>query len=200
MEYIPSIISALGTIIAAWFAYNQYSKNKMTDIKIERWKAEEEAKSAKRSDNIAKIYGVLWQLLHELQADRVYILQPHPLTNNLFLSVSLEVKRNGVSGMKQCIQRMPMSDVAAFAAELATRDFLFYRNVDTEVKDKRARAIMTTNGCCSTVIKRLTDDDHDWIGSIFCGFTHTQELQPGQLRQLLAEAAEHIQYILPEYK
>lgn len=200
MEYIPSIISALGTIIAAWFAYNQYSKNKLTDLKIERWKAEEETKSAKRSDNIAKIYGVMWQLLHELQADRVYILQPHPLTNNLYLSVSLEVKRNGVSGMKPLIQRLPMSDVAAFAAELSARDFLFYQNVETEVKDKRARAIMTANGCRMTVVKRLDDDEHDWIGSIFCGFTHAQQLQPASIRQQMREAAEHIQYILPEYK
>lgn len=93
-----------------------------------------------------------------------------------------------------------MSDVAAFSAELSARDFLLYRNIDTEVKDKRARAIMTTNGCCSVVVRRLTDDEHDWIGSIFCGFTHEQQLQPASLRQQLQEAADHIQYILPEYK
>ena len=29
MEYIPAIISAIGTIIVAWFAYNQNSKNKL---------------------------------------------------------------------------------------------------------------------------------------------------------------------------
>ncbi|WP_304707586.1 hypothetical protein [uncultured Rikenella sp.] len=200
MENIPAIISSIAVILSAWFSYNQYAKNKLTDLKIEKWKAEEEVKSAKRSDNIAKIYGVLWQLLHELQADRVYIVQPHPLVNNLFLSVSLEVKRNGVSAMKPNVQRLPMQDVAAFSAELSARDFLLYRNIDTEVKDKRARAIMTTNGCCSVVVKRLTDDEHDWIGSIFCGFTHEQQLQPASLRQQLQEAADHIQYILPEYK
>ena len=200
MENIPAIISSIAVILSAWFSYNQYAKNKLTDLKIEKWKAEEEVKSVKRSDNIAKIYGVLWQLLHELQADRVYIVQPHPLVNNLFLSVSLEVKRNGVSAMKPNVQRLPMSDVAAFSAELSARDFLLYRNIDTEVKDKRARAIMTSNGCCSVVVKRLTDDEHDWIGSIFCGFTHELQLQPASLRQQLQEAADHIQYILPEYK
>lgn len=200
MENIPAIISSIAVILSAWFSYNQYAKNKLTDLKIEKWKAEEEVKSVKRSDNISKIYGVLWQLLHELQADRVYIVQPHPLVNNLFLSVSLEVKRNGVSAMKPNVQRLPMSDVAAFSAELSARDFLLYRNIDTEVKDKRARAIMTANGCCSVVVKRLTDDEHDWIGSIFCGFTHEQQLQPASLRQQLQEAADHIQYILPEYK
>lgn len=200
MEYLPSIISAIGTILAAWFAYNQYSKNKMTDLKIEKWKADEEKKGIKRSESIAKIYGVLWQLLHDMNADRVYILQPHPLTNNLFLSISLEVKRNWHLGDQADIQQLPMADVAAFAAELASRDFLFYRNVEAGVKDKRARAIMTTNGCCSTVIKRLADEEHDWIGSIFCGFTHEAELQPTTLRQQLADAANLIQYILPEYK
>lgn len=200
MENIPAIISSIAVILSAWFSYNQYAKNKLTDLKIEKWKAEEEVKSAKRSDNIAKIYGVLWQLLHELQADRIYIVQPHPLVNNLFLSVSLEVKRNGVSAMKPNVQRLPMSDVAAFSAELSARDFLLYRNINTEVKDKRVRAIMTTNGCCSVVVRRLADDEHDWIGSIFCGFTHEQQLQPASLRQQLQEAADHIQYILPEYK
>lgn len=200
MENIPAIISSIAVILSAWFSYNQYAKNKLTDLKIEKWKAAEEEKSAKRSDNIAKIYGVLWQLLHDLGAGRVYILQPHPLVNSMFLSVSLEVKRNGVSAIKPCIQRLPMSDVAAFSAELSCRDFLFYRNIESEVKDKRARAIMTTNGCCSVVIKRLADDEHDWIGSIFCGFTHTQELHPASLRQQLQEAADHIQYILPECK
>lgn len=200
MENIPAIISSIAVILSAWFSYNQYAKNKLIDLKIEKWKAAEEEKSAKRSDNIAKIYGVLWQLLHDLGADRVYILQPHPLVNSMFLSVSLEVKRNGVSAIKPCIQRLPMSDVAAFSAELSCRDFLFYRNIESEVKDKRARAIMTTNGCCSVVIKRLADDEHDWIGSIFFGFTHTQELHPTSLRQQLQEAADHIQYILPECK
>lgn len=200
MEYIPAIISAIGTIVAAWFAYNQYSKNKLTDVKLEQWKADETDKNAKRSDNIAKIYGVLWQILHELNADRVYILQPHPLTNNMFVSISLEVKRNGISAMKQNVLKFPMSDVAAFVAELSQRDFLFYQNIETDVRDKRARSLMMINGCCSTVIKKLTDEEHDWIGSIFCEFTHKQELQPTLIRQELHEAAENIQYILPEYK
>ena len=37
MENIPAIISALGVIITAWFSYNQYTKNKKTDLKIEQF-------------------------------------------------------------------------------------------------------------------------------------------------------------------
>ncbi len=199
-EQIPLIISACGAVVSAYFAYNQYTKNAETDVKISQWKAEEERKSARRSDNISQIYGVLWQLLHDMQADRVYIVQPHPLAHSMYLSISLEVKRNGISAMKPNIQNLPMADVAVFSSELSSRDFLFYRRVESEVKDKRARAIMMMNGCISTVIKRLQDEEHDWIGSVFCGFTHEQELHPTEIRQQMQESADNIQYILPEYR
>lgn len=81
LEYIPSMISAIGTIIAAWFAYNQYTKNKLTDLKIEQFKREEEAKSTRCANNSPLVYEGLWNILHGLNADRVYIVQPHPLGN-----------------------------------------------------------------------------------------------------------------------
>ena len=39
---IANIISAAGTLLAAYFAYNQYTKNKLTDLKVEYFKKEEE--------------------------------------------------------------------------------------------------------------------------------------------------------------
>ena len=45
MEYLPAIISAIGTIIAAWFAYNQYTKNKLTDLKIEKFRRMKKSKA-----------------------------------------------------------------------------------------------------------------------------------------------------------
>ncbi len=200
VQYIPQIISAVGVIIAAWFSYNQYTKNKQTDQKIEQWKKEESAKNAKKSEDIAKIYGELWQLLHNLSADRVYIIQPHPLTTNLFLSIRLEVKRNGVSSMRSVINKLPMSELAEFSAELATRDFLYYRNVDEDVKDKRARAMFATNGCHMAVIKRLSDQEHDWVGSLTCEYARPTDISPITFKQAMIDAANHIQYILPEIR
>ena len=157
MEYIAPIISAIGVIITAWFAYNQKTKDRMTDLKIERMRTEEARKGKVRSDNTGTIYGVLWEVLHELRADRVYIIQPHPLSNNMFLSISMEVKRSGVVGMKPYIRNMEISNVALFASELANRDYLQYRNISEEVRDKRARAILSMNGSVSALIKRLSD-------------------------------------------
>ena len=197
---IAQIITALGVIIAAWFSYNQYTKNKTTDAKIEQWKREEQEKSSKRSENVAKIYGILWQILHELAVDRVYILQPHPERVNHYVSISLEVKRNGIAAMKPVIQNMHISDIASFAAELSSREFMFYKNVNEEVKDKKARAILATNGGVSAIIRRLVDDENNWKGSIFLEYTHTMECDPVFARKMLSDAASAIQYILPEVK
>lgn len=48
---IANIISAAGTLLAAYFAYNQYTKNKLTDLKwnILKKKRKEEVTTAART-------------------------------------------------------------------------------------------------------------------------------------------------------
>lgn len=196
---IAAIITAVGTIILGWFTYNQHSKNKMTDAKIENMKDEAEKKNEIRNEKMAKIYGVLWRILYETKADRVYIAQPHPLTNALYLSVGLEVKRKGLA--KNAIEdTLSLSEVANFAAELSRREFMLYADVVGEVRDNRAKALFYCNGTESAVIRRL-HDNQDWVGSLFVEFTHKKtDLIPATLREMLAEAANEIQFDLPEYK
>ena len=200
MEYIAPIISAIAAIIAGWFAYNQKTKDKMTELRIEQLRRDKERKSKIRSDNTGAIYGVLWHILHELQADRVYIVQPHPLSNNHFVSVSMEVKRNGIKGMKSSIQNLEIANVALFVSELASRDYIQFRDIASEVRDKRARAILSMMGAISSVIRRLSDDRYDWIGSIICEFNDTMTADPIFCRKTLEDAADKIQYILPEMR
>nr|DAO43193.1 MAG TPA: hypothetical protein [Caudoviricetes sp.] len=38
LEFLPQILSGIASILALWFTYNQYTKNKITDYKIEKWK------------------------------------------------------------------------------------------------------------------------------------------------------------------
>ena len=137
---IANIISAAGTLLAAYFAYNQYTKNKLTDLKVEYFKKEEERRSYHRSENSAKVFGELWRVLYETKADRVYIVQPHPLGHIAFLSVQFEVKRKGIAGMRENIQSLPMSEVAVFAENLAKNLFMFYSDIDNQVKDKVAKS------------------------------------------------------------
>ena len=196
---LANVISACCTVVAAYLAYNQYTKNKITDLKVEYFKKEEERKSYKRSENTAKVFGELWRILYELKADRVYIVQPHPLGHVAFLSIQFEVKRKGVSGMLDSIQTLPMSEVANFSKVLAENLFLFYTDIDNEVKDKVAKSLLSVNGCKAVAIKRL-NSSADWVGNIFCEFTDRQYPDEETIHHVLHEAAINIQYILPEVR
>lgn len=196
---LANVVSACGTVVAAYLAYNQYTKNKITDLKVEYFKKEEERKSYKRSENTAKVFGELWRILYELKADRVYIVQPHPLGHVAFLSIQFEVKRKGVSGMLDSIQTLPMSEVANFSKVLAENLFLFYTDIDNEVKDKVAKSLLSVNGCKAVAIKRL-NSSVDWVGNIFCEFTDRQYPDEETIHHVLHEAAINIQYILPEVR
>ena len=200
VEYTPAIISAIGTIIAAWFAYNQYTKNKLTDLKIEQFKQNEDRKSKMRSDNCAIVYGELWSVLHELDADRVYIVQPHPLGDESMLSIYFEVKRKGVEAMKPHIQGLPISDVAKFSSDLVRNLFMYVTDIDEQVDDKYAKALLSSYGCTAAVIKRVNDKTHEWVGSIFCEFTRPMTVSADEARSIIHTAAMNIQYLLPEFK
>ncbi|MCE9257057.1 hypothetical protein K0G60_06420 [Bacteroides fragilis] len=200
MEYLPAIISAIGTIIAAWFAYNQYTKNKLMDLKIEKFRKDEEIKSIRRADNSSIVYGELWNILHELDADRVYIVQPHPLGNESLLSIYYEVKRKGVEPMKPHVQNLRIADVAKFSSDMVKKLFMYITDIDTQVQDKYAKSILSSCGCEAAVVKRLNDNKHDWVGSIFCEFTRPIHVSEDEAREIMHRCAMNIQYLLPEYK
>lgn len=199
MEYLPEIISALAVIITAWFSYNQYAKNKLTDLKVEQMQRDNEVKRKRRSDNSALVHGELWEILHELKADRVYIVQPHPLDNESMVSIYFESKRKGVESMKPRIQNLKMCDVAKFCADLTKNLFMLITDIDNQVTDRYAKSLLSSCGTEQVIIKRLSDNSHDWVGSIFCEFTHGQKIDEAEARAILHEAAMNIQYILPAF-
>lgn len=200
MQYIPSIITAIGTIVLGWFTYNQYRKNKMTDLEIDKIKNQDKIANKRRSDNATLVFGELWSLLYELKADRVYIVQPHPLGHEEMLTVYFEVKRKGVEPMRPHIQNLKINEVAKFASELVKNLFWFITDIDAQVEDRYANSIISSCGCQNAIIKRLSDNRHDWVGSIFCEFTNSMEISEEEAREILHNAATNIQYILPEVR
>ena len=200
MEYLPAIISAIGTIIAAWFAYNQYTKNKLTDLKIEKFRKDEEIKSIRRADNSSIVYGELWNILYELDADRVYIVQPHPLGDESLLSIYYEVKRKGVEPMKPHVQNLRIADVDKFSSDMVKNMFMYITDINTQIQDKYAKSILSSCGCEAAVVKRLNDNKYDWVGSIFCEFTRPIHVSEDEAREIMHRCAMNIQYLLPEYK
>ena len=200
MQYIPEIITALGTIILGWFTYNQYTKNKMTDEKIERMKREDKERNERRADNATLVFGELWNVLYETGASRVYIVQPHPLGHEEMLTIHFEVKRKGVEPMKPHIQQMRIAEVAKFASDLVKNLFMYITDIEGQVKDRYARSILSSCGCQAAIVKRMSDNKHDWVGSIFCEFTSKIAIDEAEAKDVLHQAATNIQYILPEIR
>ena len=200
VEYLPAIISAIGTIVIGWFAYNQNTKDKMTALKIEQIRAEATEKKKRRADNSAVVHGELWHALVELRADRVYIVQPHPLGNESMVSIYFESKRKGVEAMKPKIQNLKMCECASFCSDMAKNLYMFFDDIDEQVKDRYAKSLLSACGTSKVAIKRLSDNAHDWVGSIFCEFTHDVDVDKEEVRAILHDVAMNVQYLLPEYK
>ena len=200
VEYLPAIISAIGTIVLGWFAYNQKTKDKMIEVKIEQLRARNEEKRNRRADNSAIVHGELWHALVELRADRVYIVQPHPLGNESMVSIYFESKRKGVESMKPKVQNLKMCECASFCADMAKNLYIYYDDIDEQVKDRYAKSLLSACGTTKVAIKRLSDNTHDWVGSIFCEFTHDVDVDKEEVRAVLHDVAMNVQYLLPEYK
>lgn len=192
-----NIINAIGVIIVAYFTYNQYTKNKVTDYKLEKWKEEDKVKNKRRIDNGMIVYGELWDLLYSLKADRVYIIQPFPLGHEETLSIYFEVKRKWAEPMKPHIQKMRICEVAKFASELAKNVFMYITNINEQITDRYAQSIFSSCGTSHVLVKRLSDNQHDWVGSIICEFVGDMEISEEDARNELHKKATNIQYILP---
>ena len=146
------------------------------------------------------VFGELWNVLYNSGASRVYIVQPHPLGHEEMLTIYFEVKRRGVEPMRPHIQQLRIAEVAKFASGLVKNIFLYITDIEEQVEDRYARSIISSHGCCNAIIKRLSNNQHDWVGSIFCEFTTPMTISEEDAQELLHNAATNIQYILPEIK
>lgn len=199
MEYIAAIIAAIGTIITAWFKYNQYRRDKMTDLKISQIKQDMSETSLRRVDNSAIVFGELWDILYTLDADRVYIIQPHPLGNEAYVSIYFEVKRKGIDGMKQYIHDISMSDIPKFCSDLNRNLYIHISDIETQMDDMYARSLFSSHGSSILGIYRMSDNQHDWVGSIVCELRKDSDISESFLRSKLHVISRNIQYILPRY-
>lgn len=192
------IISAISTIVVAWFGYNQYTKNAETDRKIEKLKTEDKKRNKRRADNSIKVMEALWNVLYSTKASRVYIVQPHPLGNEELLTIYFEVKRSGIEAMKPYIQKMKIGEVALFAGMLEKNLFKVIHDVENDIEDRYAQSLFGAGGTKAAIIKRLSDNKYDWVGSIIVEFCHDVNINEEEAQHILHTAATNIQYILPE--
>ena len=84
-----------------------------------------------------------------------------------------------------------------FASELVKNTFMYIyiTNIDEQVGDKYARAILSSCGCVNAIIKRLSDNKYDWVGSIFCEFIKPMEIDKEEAEQILTSSYKYPIYI-----
>lgn len=196
---IPSLFGLLSTIICAWFAYNQKNKDAKVQRDIERWKKDEEQKAVMRNKYSGQVFGQIHELLRIAKADRVYIVQPHPLGHVAFLSCYFEAVNNGITEMQSSIQNIPMSKVPTLSSAMADNLWLYYDKIDEQVNDDVAKSLFLANGTHTVGIKRM-DNTKDWVGSIFIEYIEEPELSEMEIKKMAHDSAMVIRHILPEFK
>ena len=189
-----TIIQGIVGIILAWFTYNQYTKNKMTDLKIENIQQNNRENSLKNSRIIAIVFGELWKLLHDINADRCFIVQPDPLGRIMYISVIYEVDKSGISIAKDDLQNIPYSEVGDFVDEISTNCWLEY-TPDNEVKNGKIRSLRKMRGTNYSRLKQLVNIKGEWIGSLIVE-NNTKDF-PSDVKDKMKITANTIQYILP---
>ena len=196
-----TVITAFFTLVlglaTAWFAYNQNTKDKMTDLKIEQLKQDKDNELATNNRHIAIIYGELWSLMLKLDADRCFIIQPHPEHKHIFLSVAHEVARKGISPVKDIFQNIPISDMASFTKDAATNVWIYYDDVDKQVNDKKALSMMNLSGSTQICIRQLVNAKNSWIGNLVIENIDIKSFNRQESMEIITNTANTIQFILP---
>lgn len=198
LQYLSPIITALGVIIMAWWKSTQKSRDLRADREHQRELERQEQRHKRRNDNSMIVYNTLHEVRIALDADRVYVVQPHPLGKESMLTIYYEVKRSGVEGMREAVTDLPMSDVPGFCGQLHDNLFLNISNIDEQVSDPKAKSLLAIHGTEAVFIKRLCDSRYDWVGSIFVEFSRDPEVSEEEAKAELHRAALTIQYIIPE--
>ena len=196
---VGALIGAVGGIYSIWAKFHQEEKNKMTDLKIEQYRSHEKVRGYRRAENTSKVLGELYQVMLATGADRVYIVQPHPLGHIAFLSIQFEVKARGVEGMRMYVQKLEMSEVPLFSKMMSENLFMYFDDIDNQVEDRVAKSLLSSNGTVTAAVKRL-NSSRDWVGSIFCEFIERPTKTQEEIKEVMHAAAVNIQFILPEYQ
>lgn len=204
MQIDSEFISAIGVLIIGIFQIYQYRINKMTDYKISHMKEEDKKRAKVENQNIGQIYGMLWGLT-QFGFDRVYIVRPHPKKHHEMISVQMEIKKNGVSSIKDNFCNVAMADIPHLTGKLseASTPYFVIKNVndDDVVQDALAKSIFNSNGTTCGAFCRLEDKNGEWNGNIFCTKLSSDniDLDDEKIKKAIVEVSWKIQLILPDY-
>ena len=92
-----------------------------------------------------------------------------------------------------------MSDMPKFCADLNRNLYIHISDIETQMDDMYARSLFSSHGSSILGIYRMSDNQHDWVGSIVCELRKDSSISESFLRSKLHVISRNIQYILPRY-
>ena len=193
---ITTAITALAAFVSLFLNFRQTAYNAEKEYELK--KREEHDKEQRKQLKIAAndIVRELYRLMNVTDAQRAYIVQPHPLDRAKFISIEYEVISEGMTAIARRVHRMPIASIHGFANELSSRDFILWQS-QKDVRDDRARAIMHSIGTEKMAAYRMMDGQL-WIGNIVLDFDLHQELEAVYLKDKMGDVANSVKYVLPE--
>lgn len=194
--YLAIISSILAPILVAGFKIVWNFLDKKFTLKINAIEKKIDDRNTRIKKDVGTIYNIISAVLSTLKSSRVYIIQPHPLGKNEFISVVYEVTDMGVQPIKDKLVDFPAANMPCFVGDISSRDFLYFKSISM-MKGKRSRAFFANAGSDSLIIKKLEDDQHDWVGSLVVDFMGETNIAPDYAKSVLQDAADKIQFILP---
>jgi len=206
---IAAVVSAFGVIVLGVLVpvinSSLKRKEKETELRLQRIEKEDKVKheneKALLSEIYSRLYGYMWKLLLSVDADRVFIIQPHPLADKQFISVSLEIVHpdRDVKAHKENFQFKKMSEWAGLVAKLGTEDWMIYRDI-SEIKDVKVYNEAHRRGVKALVFRKMVDERGYWEGTLCVEYTHNHPEGLDQIKGEMTKKARLIEDILPEYK
>jgi hypothetical protein len=88
----------------------------------------------------------------------------------MYISATLEVKNYGVSSAKNTLNNVKIESLPKFVSQLAKEDLIFIEDTEVAHVETKVKSIMVSNGCKSIFIRRLVDENNNWVGSIVLGY------------------------------
>ncbi len=202
---IAGLITALGLAPVLLVITQHWIKNseRRAEERAKRIKEKADEDRAALIGIYSKLWAYMWKLLFTIDADRVYIIQPHPIHERQFISISLETvhPERDVASHKDGFQFRRLSEWSWFASALGTKDWVIFRSLDDiKAKDLKTYSEAYRRGVQSVYFRRLCDVKRQWIGTLCVEYTHKNPSEYDFIKGNMIEKATLIADILPEYK
>lgn len=195
LVFIPVILPIVNSRIK--------KSEKRFEKELENNEKKHEKENSWLSEVHSKIYAYLWRILFSIDADRVYIIQPHPLIDKQYISVSYEVcnPQRDVSSHKSKFRNKKFSEWSNLVSKLGTEEWYIITNIN-ELEDDKFFAEISRRGVKTILFKKLKNENGYWEGSLCVEFTHsTPNLNSRiEIKKQLECKSKLIADILPEYK